>query len=223
MDHARCVRFASDVGCVVASVDYRLAPENPFPAGLEDCYAALAWIAAHAAEIGVDASRIAVAGCSTGGTLAAGLALLSHDRGGPELAFQVLLCPALDDRLQTGSMAEFAEPGPMEAGRVGARHLWRSYLGNTNTSTSPYAAAARATDLAALPPTYIITAGFDCLRDEGLDYATRLIAAGVPTELHHFPTCFHAFDLTARTATISQHAVDEQVAVLRRAFGAATG
>jgi acetyl esterase/lipase len=222
MDHARCARFAADVGCVVASVDYRLAPENPFPAGLEDCYAALAWLQTNAAEMNVDPTRIAVAGCSTGGALAAGLALLSRDRGGPALAFQLLVCPALDDRLQTDSMAEFAEAAPMEAGRVGARHLWRFYLGDAG-EVSPYAAAARAADLTGLPPTFVITAEFDCLRDEGLAYALRLIAAGVPTELHHFPSCFHAFDLVARTATVSQRAADEQVTALRRVFDVAAG
>jgi acetyl esterase len=220
MDHARCLRFASDVGCVVVSVEYRLAPEHPFPAGLEDCYAILAWIEANATELNADPSRIAVAGCSTGATLAAAVALLARDRGGPPLVFQLLVCPALDDRLQTASMAEFAEAEPMEAGRVGARHLWRQYLGTVDGDVSPYAAPARAEDVSRLPSTFLITAEFDCLRDEGLAYGLRLIQAGVPTELHHFPGCFHAFDLVARTATISQRAVDEQVTALRRALGA---
>lgn len=220
MDHARCMRFASDIGCVVISVEYRLAPENPFPAGVEDCYSSLVWLASNAAELNVDPTRLAVAGCSTGATLAAGLALMARDKGGPALAYQLLVCPALDDRMQTASMAEFAEPAPMEVGRVGAEHLWRYYLGDPRENVSPYAAPSRAEDLSGLPPAYIITAEFDCLRDEGIDYALRLMRAGVPAELHHFSGCFHAFDLVARTAAVSQRAVDEQVAVLRRTLAA---
>lgn len=220
MDHARCLRFASEVGCVVVSVDYRLAPEHPFPAGIEDCYASLAWMEAKADDLNIDASRIAVAGCSTGATLAAALALMARDRGGPALVFQILVCPALDDRLRTASMTEFADPAPMEAGRVGAEHLWRYYLGEPRDNVSLYAAPGRAEDLSGLPPTYLITAEFDCLRDEGIDYALRLMRAGVPTELHHFSGCFHAFDLVVRTAAVSQRSVDEQVAVLRRALAA---
>jgi acetyl esterase len=220
MDHARCMRFASDVGCVVVSVDYRLAPEHPFPAGIEDCYATLAWMEANATNLSIDPSRTAVAGCSTGATLAAALALMARDRGSPALVFQLLVCPALDDRLQTASMAEFADPGPMEAGRIGSEYMWRYYLGESRDSVSPYAAPGRAEDLSSLPPAYLVTAEFDCLRDEGIDYALRLMRAGVPTELHHFSGCFHAFDLVARTAAVSQRAVDEQVAILRRALAA---
>jgi acetyl esterase/lipase len=218
MDHARCLRYAESVPCVVASVDYRLAPEHPFPAGVEDCYAGLAWTAAAAGELGVDRLLLAVAGCSTGGTLAAAVALMARDRGGPALAFQMLLYPALDDRMDTPSMDEFRQPGPMEAGRVGSAHKWRYYLGEDRTDVSPYAAPARAADLRGLPPGYVLTAERDCSRDEGIDYAVRLIRAGVPTELHHYPGTFHAFDLVVRTAAISQRAVDEQVDVLRRAL-----
>ncbi|RJL27276.1 alpha/beta hydrolase [Bailinhaonella thermotolerans] len=216
MDHARCMRFASGAGCVVASVDYRLAPEHPYPAGVEDCYAALCWVAANAKELGADPGRIAVAGCSTGATLAAAVALMARDRGGPELAFQLLIQPAVDDRLDTPSMAEFAEPGPCEAGRAGSAHTWRYYL--AGAEAGPYAAPARAGSLRGLPPAYVSTAERDCLRDEGIAYALRLMREGVPVELHHFPGTFHAFDLVVRTAAISQRAVEEQIAVLARAL-----
>ncbi len=220
MDHARCLRFAAGAGCVVVSVDYRLAPEHRFPAGVEDSYAATRWVATNTAELGLDPDRIAVAGCSTGATLAAAVVLMARDRGGPKLAFQMLLQPALDDRLDTPSMAEFAEPAAMEAGRAGGVHKWRYYLGDAPQTVSPYAAPARADDLTGLPPAYVSTNEYDCLRDEGIEYALRLIRAGVPTELHHFAGTFHAFDLVVRTAAISQRAVEEQVAVLRHALDA---
>jgi acetyl esterase/lipase len=218
MDQARCMRFSAGAGCVVVSVDYRLAPEHPFPAAFEDGCAVLRWTAASAAELGVDPSQIAVAGCSTGATLAAAVALWSRDTRDPLLALQMLLYPALDDRLETMSMLEFAEPAPCEAGRAGSRHTWRHYLGETNGAVSPYAAPARAVDLAGLAPAYILTAEYDCLRDEGITHALRLLQAGVPVELHQYAGAFHAFDLIVRTAGISRRAVDEQVAVLRRAL-----
>src|SRR5438132_1183660 len=125
---------------------------------------------------------------------------------------------ALVHRLETMSMLEFAEPAPCEAGRAGSRHTWRHYLGETSGPVSPYAAPARAVDLAGLAPAYILTAEYDCLRDEGITHAQRLLQAGVPVELHQFAGAFHAFDLIVRTAGISRRAVDEQVAVLRRAL-----
>jgi acetyl esterase len=218
MDHARCMRYAAGVGCVVVSVDYRLAPEHRYPAGVNDCYAALCWAAANAASLGIDPDRIAVGGCSTGATLAAAVTLMARDAGGPKIAFQMLLQPALDDRLNTPSMAEFDEPGVMEAGRAGGVHKWRYYLGDSAADVSPYAAPARAESLVGLPAAYVSTNEYDCLRDEGIEYAQRLIGAGVPTELHHYAGTFHAFDLVVRTAAISQRAVEEQVAVLRHAL-----
>ncbi len=220
MDHARCMRIASGAGCLVVSVDYRLAPEHPFPDGVHDCYAALCWVTDAAGDLGCDPARIAVAGCSTGATLAAATTLLARDQQGPAIAFQMLLQPALDDRLDTPSMREFAEPGRMEAGRAGGVHKWRYYLGESPGEVSPYAAPARAQDLTGLPPTYICTNEYDCLRDEGIEFGLRLIRAGVPVELHHFAGTFHAFDLVVRTAALSQRAVDEQVAVLRHALDA---
>jgi acetyl esterase/lipase len=199
-------------------VDYRLAPEHPFPAGLEDCYAAFAWTLAAAGELGVDASRVAVAGASAGGALATAVALMARDRGEPLPAFQLLLYPVTDDRLITASMTTFVDiPG---WNRRNSEHMWRHYLGGAGPREvcSPYAAPARAEDLRGLPPAYVMTAGFDALRDEGLQYAQRLIEAGIPTELHHYPETFHGFD-TLVDAAVSRRARAEHHAVLCRALG----
>jgi acetyl esterase/lipase len=183
---------------VVVSVDYRLAPENPFPAGLEDCYAALSWFSTHAAELGVDPERIAIHGGSAGGGLCAALALLARDRSGPSIAFQYLGIPELDDRLTTSSMTTFVDT-PM-LNRPTAIHSWDAYLGPGRRSTDnvpPYAAPARATDLTGLPPAYISAMEFDPLRDEDIAYATALLAAGVPVELHLFPGTYHGSSVIA--------------------------
>jgi acetyl esterase/lipase len=154
--HASSIAIARGVGAVVVSVDYRLAPENPFPAGLEDCYAALSWFSTHAAELGVDPERIAIHGGSAGGGLCAALALLACDRSGPSIAFQYLGIPELDDRLTTSSMTTFVDT-PM-LNRPTAIHSWDAYLGPGRRGTDsvpPYAAPAGATDLSGLPPAYI--------------------------------------------------------------------
>jgi acetyl esterase len=154
---------------VVVSVEYRLAPEDPFPAGLEDCYAALVWLHESAAELGVDGDRIAVVGRSAGGGLAAALALVTRDRHGPALCFQCLAIPELDDRLDTPSMQAFVDTPLWN--RPLAEASWRHYLGDDRSDVSPYAAPARATDLSGLPPAYVSTMEFDPLRDEGIAYA----------------------------------------------------
>jgi acetyl esterase/lipase len=199
---------------LVINVDYRLAPEHPYPAGLEDCYAALSWVAGHAEELGVDPTRIAVAGGSAGGGLSAGLALLARDRGGPALCFQYLGIPELDDRLETGSMWAF-EDTPMW-NRPSAVRSWEYYLGPDKADVPVYAAPARATDLAGLPPAYISVCEYDPLRDEGINYAQALLAAGVSVELHLFPGTFHGSTLVAG-AEISKRMIAETSTVLRRA------
>ena len=197
-----CDRVAAELGAVVVSVDYRLAPEHPFPAGVEDCYAALSWMAAHADELGIDAARIAIAGQSAGGGLAAATALLARDRGGPSVCFQLLEIPELDDRLETPSMREFTDTPLWN--RPNAVWSWRHYLGPDHAGeVSPYAAPARAKDLAGLPPAYVSTMQFDPLRDEGIDYALRLLQAGVSVELHSFPGTFHGSALLP-TAEVSR-------------------
>ncbi|WP_114226807.1 MULTISPECIES: alpha/beta hydrolase [Sphingomonas] len=183
------------LGCVLVTVDYRLAPETAFPGNLDDCYAALAWVMGEAAALGIDPARLGVMGESAGGGLAAALALLARDRGEHAPAFQHLIYPMLDDRTCT------AEPHP-HAGEFiwhpANNHFgWSSLLGREpgGDDVPPYAAPARATDLAGLPPTFISTAALDLFVDEDVDYATRLIRAGVPTELHVWPGAFHGFDL----------------------------
>ncbi|WP_445186065.1 alpha/beta hydrolase [Pseudonocardia sp. Cha107L01] len=216
--HAGNARIARETGAVVVSVDYRLAPEHPYPAGLEDCYTGLAWFAEHADAFGVDPDRIAIHGISAGGGLCAGLALLARDRGGPAIAFQYLGVPEIDDRLVTASMTAFIDT-PMWS-RPRAVISWDSYLGAgvPGTESVPiYAAPARATDLAGLPPAYVSTMEFDPLRDEGLAYALALQAAGVQVELHMFPGTFHGSAMVEHAA-VTQREKAEEIVVLRRAL-----
>jgi acetyl esterase/lipase len=212
-EHAMAAMVAR-AGVVVVSVDYRLAPEHPFPTGLEDCYAALRWIHEHAGDLGVFVDRVAVFGQSAGGGLAAAIALVARDRGGPPLCFQYLGIPELDDRLETASMATFTDTPLWN--RPNAVLSWRYYLGGREASA--YAAPARAADLSGLPPAYISTMEFDPLRDEGITYGLRLLQAGVSVELHQFPGTFHGSSLIS-TAAVSKRQAAETVDVLRRALG----
>jgi acetyl esterase/lipase len=217
-EDARCREIAARTGVLVLSVDYRLAPEHPFPAGFQDCSDVLRWTVEHAAELGVDAASVAVGGSSAGGALAAAVALAARDAGGPHIAFQLLLYPVIDDRLRTASMAMCtATPGWNQPNSV---HMWRHYLGADRDAVSPYAAPGRATDLSGLPGAYVLTAEFDPLRDEGIEYARRLIDADVPTELHVLPGAFHGFDAAAPHSELGSRALAEQCAVLARALGA---
>ncbi|MGI5203632.1 alpha/beta hydrolase [Spirillospora sp. CA-108201] len=211
-EHERCLEFAGEDGIAVVSVDYRLAPEHPFPAGFDDCYAATVWAHGHAEEFGGDPERIAVGGGSAGGALAAAAALRARDEGGPPLAFQMLLYPVLDDRMATPSMRTFTEPPLFNSGDV--RHMWRHYLGG-RADVPAYAAPARAEDLSGLPRAYVLVPEHDPLRDEGLAYAHRLIVSGVPTELHHVPGACHGFD-GIMSSRLGRLAFEEERAVLRR-------
>ena len=199
----------------MVSVDYRLAPENPYPAGIEDCYAALAWTAANAAELGIDRARLGIGGASAGGGLSAGLALLARDRGGPAICFQYLGIAELDDRLETPSMTKFVDSPVWN--RPGAVVSWDSYLGGR--PADQYAAPARAEDLSGLPPAYVDVCEFDPLRDEDLIYAHRLIQAGVPTEVHHYPGTFHGSGMV-ETAAVSRRMAAEMLDALRRGLKA---
>jgi acetyl esterase/lipase len=211
LEHGGAVQLAHALGAVVVSVEYRLAPEHPYPAGLDDCYEALLWLA----ELDVvDAGRIGVHGQSAGGGLAAAVALLARDRGGPRLAIQSLGMPELDDRLDTPSMRAFLNT-PLWS-RPQAEASWRHYLGGT--AADGYAAPARMTDLRGLPPAYITTMELDPLRDEGLTYAMRLLAAGVSVELHNFPGTFHGSAL-ATSAAVSRRQGTELVVALAARLG----
>lgn len=216
-EHRGCCELARSVGAVVATVEYRLAPEHPFPAGIHDCYAALVWFAAKAADLGVDPERIALFGQSAGGGLAAGLALFNRDLGGPSLCFQYLGIPELDDRLDTPSMRAFTDT-PMWH-RPNAEWSWKYYLGDpAPAEVSPYAAPARASDVAGLPSAYIATMEFDPLRDEGIHYALALLAAGVNVELHSYPGTFHG-SILVQHAAVTKRINAELVVVLQRALG----
>jgi acetyl esterase/lipase len=210
--------IVSAVGCAVVAVDYRLAPETPYPGSVEDCYAALKWLSTHADELGIDPERIAVGGSSAGGGLAAALALLARDRGEVSLVFQLLLAPMLDDRTCT-----LANPHPYtgefiwppQANRFG----WTSLLGQEpgGSDVSPYAAAARAEHLEGLPATFIYVGALDLFLEEDLEYARRLMRAGVPTELHVYPGAYHGFRMVPN-AQVTQAAQRDQLAALKRAF-----
>jgi acetyl esterase/lipase len=211
-------QLVTRVGCVAVSVDYRLPPEHPFPAPVEDCYAALQWLFTHAGGLGVDASRIAIGGASAGGGLAAGLALLTRDRGEVPVAFQLLIYPMIDDRNVTP--ASYAITDPRVWHRESNRLGWKAYLGRDGggDNVSPYAAASRATDLKNLPPAFIPVGALDLFIDENIEYAQRLIQAGVATELHVYPGAFHGFDAFAPSASVSKQFKADREHALRRAL-----
>jgi acetyl esterase len=214
MQHGSCVSVVRHLGIVAATVEYRLAPEHPFPAAIEDCYAALRWLHGHANELGVDAGRIGVGGQSAGGGLAAGTVLIARDRGGPPVCFQFLGIPELDHRLDTASMRAFTDT-PMWS-RPQAVLSWQYYLGPNRTGdVSPYASPAIAPDVSHLPPAYITTMEFDPLRDEGILYALRLMGAGVQVELHSYPGTFHGSNVVT-TAAVSRRSSEELLGALRR-------
>ncbi|OLF12522.1 alpha/beta hydrolase [Actinophytocola xanthii] len=212
-EHPWAARLAENSGAVVISVGYRLAPENPFPAALDDAYAVLTWVAEHAAELGVDPERIAVGGHSAGGGIAAAVALRARDQQGPPIRYQLLNQPGLDDRQESWSARHFTDTPWMNRAKVTS--AWGHYLGSA--PASPYAAPARATDLSGLPPAYIGSAEFCPNRDEDIAYAQRLLAAGVSVELHQWPGTFHGSQAIL-SAEVSQRQNAELGAALRRAL-----
>jgi acetyl esterase/lipase len=203
MDDARFDSWCPDLGIVGVSVEYRLAPETPYPGPLEDCYTGLKWVYDNADELGVDRSAIGIAGISAGGGLAAALALLARDRGEVPLAFQLLDCPMLDDRQQTpSSRLEGLAVWSRETNAFG----WRCYLGDLyGTDDVPYTAApARCQDLSGLPPAFVSVGTVDGFRDEDIDYAVRLNQAGVPCELHVYPGASHGYQIAVDSAIVRQ-------------------
>ena len=198
MDDVRFDDLCPRVPCVGVAVDYRLAPETPYPGPLDDCYAGLRWTFEHADELGIDAERIGIVGTSAGGGLAAALALLARDRAEVRLAFQLLECPMLDDRQITPSSRRDGLPiWTREENELG----WRAYLGERyGADVEPYAAAARCGDLTGLPPTLVIVGTADGFLDEDVEYASRLNRAGVPTDLHVLAGVPHGIQSFARSA-----------------------
>lgn len=211
-------RLCLEVGCAAASVDYRLAPEAPAPAAAEDGLLAYRWLRSQAAALGFDGDRIAFAGQSGGGGIAAATALMIRDQGEPAPLFQALSYPMLDDRNSTASSHEITDIGIWD--RATNILAWNSILADRagTDDVPPYCAPARATDLTGLPPTFVAAAELDVFRDEDLSYATRLQAAGVPVELHLYPGAYHAWDLFAPEAALSAAYVHAWYGYLRRQF-----
>lgn len=216
-NHASNMLLAADVGAVVVSVDYRLAPETAAPGAVEDCYAALCWLRDQAVALGIDPERIAVRGESAGGGLAAALCLLARDRGGPAIAHQNLIYPMLDDRTCITRLPDHlgAFVWTPHANAFG----WRSLLGQApgGADISPYAAPARAHDFSGLPPAFIAVGALDLFLVEDMDYARRLIEAGVATELHVHAGAYHGFDILP-DAPASVRMKRDAIAALRRAL-----
>ncbi|MFV8816536.1 alpha/beta hydrolase [Haliea sp. E17] len=218
MSVAQCTAIAEDLDCVVASVDYRLAPETVFPGNIEDCYAGLSWVYRHAGSLGIDPQRIAVGGESAGGGLAAALALLARDRGEIPIVHQQLVYPMLEDREPAQRHPCTGEFGWTRASNA---YGWRSLLGCEpgGAGVSPYAAAARAASLRGLPSTFIGVGSLDLFLESNLEYARRLSREGVPVELHVYPGAFHGSDVVAQARLTQQHLRDQRAA-LAAAFDA---
>jgi acetyl esterase/lipase len=217
-DDPTCEMLVDELGCVVVSVDYRLAPEHPYPAPVDDCYAGLQWVAASGAEIGVDTERIAIGGQSAGGGLSAATALRARDEDGPGLCHQMLIYPMLDDRNETTSSQQVTDIGIWD--RDMNLRAWDAYLGeHTETGPPPvYAAPARATDLVGLPPAFVDIGTHDAFRDETISYVQLLMASGVPTEFHVWPGAFHAYDTFLPDTVISERTWATRLNALEQAF-----
>lgn len=203
-----CRWLCDEADCTVVSVDYRLAPEHPFPAAVEDCYAATAWVDAYGEKLGIDTDRIAVAGDSAGGNFAAAVSLLARDRGGPELAHQALLYPAVAslDLHDFDSYDENGEGYLLE--REGSAWYYDHYLDSSIHARNPYATPLLADSHADLPPATVCTVGFGLHRDEGIAYAGRLESAGVDVAHHHYPEMVHSFVSLTDLLSRSEDALD---------------
>jgi acetyl esterase len=211
-----CRALANRARAVVVSVDYRLAPEHRFPAAAEDCYAAAHWVAEHGAEIGVDGERIAVAGDSAGGNLAAVVALMARNLGGPELRQQTLIYPVTDHDFETPSYRDNADGYLLT--RDAMRWFWSHYVPDTGRRSDPYASPLRAEKFGELPSALVVTAEYDPLRDEGEAYAARLREAGVPVELARYDGQIHGFVSMLDLLEVGKRAVERIGAALRSAL-----
>jgi acetyl esterase len=213
-----CRALAKGAGCVVVSVDYRLAPEHKFPAAPEDCFAATKWVAQNAVALGIDANRIAVGGDSAGGNLAAVVAQMARDRGGPKIAFQLLIYPATDWSKESASQREFTQDGYILS-RGDMVWFYDHYMNSPAEKTNPYFSPACAKSLAGLPPAFVITAAIDPLRDEGEAYGEALRKAGVPTTVKRYPGVCHGFVMMGAKLDAGKQAIADGCAELKKAFG----
>jgi len=213
-----CRSLANAAGCIVVSVDYRLAPEHKFPAGPEDCYAATKWAAANAASLGGDPNRIAVGGDSAGGNLATVCALMARDRGGPKLVFQLLFYPAISAANDTPSQREFSKDG-FVLSRADMEWFWGHYLNGPADAAYPLACPNKANNLAGLPPALVETASHDPLRDEGEQYAEQMKKAGVRVTLKRYQGVTHGFVSFADALDQGKTGIKEAGEALRGAFG----
>jgi len=221
MDTGRLADLVDELRVVAVNVEYRLAPEHPDPAPVEDCYAGLVWMSQHAAELGVDPERIVVMGGSAGGGLAAGVALLARDRKGPRLAGQLLLCPMIDDLNTTVSSYQYDGIGtwPRAMNLIGWQALLGDKAGDPEADVSIYAAPARAEDLTDLPPAFIEAGSAEMFRDEDVAYASRIWAVGGQAELHVWSGGFHGFDMFAPESALTRAALASRSNWLRRILG----
>ncbi|MBI1350369.1 MAG: alpha/beta hydrolase fold domain-containing protein [Actinomycetales bacterium] len=213
-DHAAAMILCEAIGAVIVSVDYRLAPEHPYPAGPDDCFAGLVWMAAHADELGFDPTRLALYGGSAGGGLAIATAMRARDEGGPAIRFVMTPYPMIDDRNETSSSQAIVDVGIWD--RAGNVEAWEWYLGGQ--AADGYAAPARAEDLSGLPPTFIDVGDQDMFLDEDVAFAERLDAAGVPVELHVYPGAYHGSEVFAPTAQLSERIWAARIAALTGAL-----
>lgn len=217
MNYPINAHLAETLGAVIVSVEYSLAPEHPYPAALNEGYAALVWMATNAATLGIDRERIAVGGQSAGACLAAAVALLARDEGGPSIIFQALEIPVTDDRLLSPSMQEYLDTPSWTRGN--AEDSWRAYLGAVAREDVPaYAAPARAADLTGLPAAFVAVCEFDPLRDEGIHFAQRLTESGVRTEMQLYPGTFHGSSAAVSSAGVSKRMIADFTDALARAF-----
>ena len=207
------MHIAKEIDCTVFSIDYRLAPEHPFPAGPENCGASLKWLMSKQSRYDINLSRAALPGASAGGGMAAGAALMNRDRDNYPLTLQLLIYPIINNLHVTGSVGYANHP---VWNLRTSNNAWEMHLSGTpGKSASPYAAAARAEDLSGLPPTYICAGSVDLFRDEDIDYSSRLTAAGVPTEISVFPGVYHAAKAFAPKAAVNQRMTQSFMAALR--------
>ena len=216
ISEASCIEYVRELGVVVVSVDYRLAPDYPFPTSLEDSYAALTWVDAHTGKLGIDAARIGIGGESAGAGLAAALIQLVHDRKAFKPVFQTLIYPMLDD--QTTVLTDLADKGHFAWNQASNRYGWKSYLGKKSGAgaLAAYAVPARRKDLSGLPPAWIGVGTLDLFHDEDVAYAQKLRDAGVECELVIVPGAFHGFDFMAFESSVVKDFRKSQIAAMKR-------